>query len=246
MTEGFLARWSRRKREADDGRGTADRPEARQEAGPTVEPAPKREPETEPARAEPGAPAVDVTQLPAIESIGAGTDIRAFLAPGVPAELTRAALRRAWSADPAIRDFIGLVENGWDFNAPDGVPGFGPFEMTEQMRTLVADMIGGSESRSREVRSVASATNMEQTLSPSEQTAAAKSPDGTQRPAADSAGDGDDVKKMPASAPDRSEIFSGQEPTAAQEKDTATQYPRDASRARDVPIRRGGGRALPE
>ena len=37
-------------------------------------------------------------------SITAATDIRAFLAPGVPAELTRAALRRAWTADPAIRD----------------------------------------------------------------------------------------------------------------------------------------------
>jgi hypothetical protein len=39
--------------------------------------------------------------------------------------LTRAALRRAWSADQAIRDFIGLSENSWDFNAPEGVPGFG-------------------------------------------------------------------------------------------------------------------------
>ena len=63
--------------------------------------------------------------LPPIESIGAASDIRPFLAPGVPADLTRAALRRAWSTDPAIRDFIGLSENSWDFNAPDGVPGFG-------------------------------------------------------------------------------------------------------------------------
>ena len=34
----------------------------------------------------------------------AATDVRAFLSPGVPKELARAALRRAWSADPAIRD----------------------------------------------------------------------------------------------------------------------------------------------
>ena len=27
--------------------------------------------------------------------------------------------------DPVIRDFIGLSENSWDFNAPDGIPGFG-------------------------------------------------------------------------------------------------------------------------
>jgi hypothetical protein len=67
----------------------------------------------------------DVANLPSIESIGAGSDIGAFLAADVPAELTLAALRRAWSADPTIRDFLGLAENSWDFDAPGGVPGFG-------------------------------------------------------------------------------------------------------------------------
>ena len=37
---------------------------------------------------------------------------------GVPAELTRAALRRVWAADPTIRDFVGLADYAWDFNAP--------------------------------------------------------------------------------------------------------------------------------
>ena len=67
----------------------------------------------------------DLASLPPIDSIGANTDIAAFLRPGVPMELTRAALRRAWTSDPAIRDFVGLVENGWDFNNPDAVSGFG-------------------------------------------------------------------------------------------------------------------------
>src|ERR1700730_16737421 len=62
--------------------------------------------------------ASSVPQVPSIESIVAESDVRAFLAPGVPPELTRAALRRAWSADPKIRDFIGLSENSWDFNDP--------------------------------------------------------------------------------------------------------------------------------
>jgi hypothetical protein len=66
----------------------------------------------------------DAPSLPPIESIGSGSDIRPFLKPGVPQDLTRAALRRAWAVDPAIRDFIGLSENSWDFNGPDGVPGF--------------------------------------------------------------------------------------------------------------------------
>ena len=65
---------------------------------------------------------LDLANLPPIESIGSGSDIRPFLAPGVPADVTRAALRRAWSTDPAIRDFVGLSEDSWDVNEPDGVP----------------------------------------------------------------------------------------------------------------------------
>jgi hypothetical protein len=42
----------------------------------------------------------------------------------VPLELRSAALRRAWSLDPSIRDFIGPADYAWDYNAPDGVPGF--------------------------------------------------------------------------------------------------------------------------
>ena len=60
---------------------------------------------------------LDAVNMPSIGSIGAASDIRPFLASGVPEDLTRAALRRAWSADPAIRDFIGLSENSWDSNA---------------------------------------------------------------------------------------------------------------------------------
>jgi hypothetical protein len=74
-------------------------------------------------------------KLPPIESIGAGSDIRPFLAFGVPADLTRAALRRAWSTDPTIRDFIGLSENSWDFDAQDGVPGFGSLTRPLMART---------------------------------------------------------------------------------------------------------------
>lgn len=83
----------------------------------------------------------DIASLPAIESINASTDVTAFLRPGVPPELSRAALRRAWSADPAIRDFVGLVENGWDFNDPNAMPGFGPIEPAEAAR-LAVQMLG--------------------------------------------------------------------------------------------------------
>jgi hypothetical protein len=85
----------------------------------------------------------DPASLPPIESISAGTDIRAFLRPGVPAALKGAALRRAWTADPTIRDFIGLSENSWDFNAPDSIPGFGT-QVTEAARRAVFDWMSGS------------------------------------------------------------------------------------------------------
>jgi hypothetical protein len=90
-------------------------------------------------------PLADLTKLPAIESIAAATDIRPFLAPGVPAELTRAALRRAWTADPSIRDFIGLAENQWDFVTPGGAPGFGSLPDTEQIRKMLTKIIGEAE-----------------------------------------------------------------------------------------------------
>ena len=98
-----------------------------------------------PGQSPPTESSFDAANLPPIESIGAASDIRRFLAPRVPADLTRAALRRAWSTDPAIRDFIGLSENSWDFNAQDGVPGFG--SLTPQR---LARMNGEAESSGTE------------------------------------------------------------------------------------------------
>jgi Protein of unknown function (DUF3306) len=62
----------------------------------------------------------------------------------VPAALTRAALRRAWVADPAVRDFVGLADYDWDFNTPGAITGFEPLEMTEELRRRVTEMVGRS------------------------------------------------------------------------------------------------------
>ena len=141
--EGFLSRWSRRKQEATEASpapAQSDRdvdratpPAANESTEPPLSPTPATE------------TPVDLAKLPPIESITSATDIRAFLAPGVPVELTRAALRRAWTMDPAIRDFIGLAENQWDFTAPGGAPGFGPLPDTEQIRRLLARVVGEGE-----------------------------------------------------------------------------------------------------
>jgi hypothetical protein len=123
QNDDFLQRWSRRKQAA-----VADTRKAQEQPAPT--------PAAEGDKA--GAEAFDPATLPPIDSISAISDVRDFLRAGVPAELTRAALRRAWSADPAIRDFIGLAENSWDFTAPDAIPGFGPLNASpEEIRQLV-------------------------------------------------------------------------------------------------------------
>jgi hypothetical protein len=118
--ESFFARWSRRKRDAVARSG--------------VEEPPPSAPETVKSGFPTTGEAPSALSLPPIETVESVSDIKAFLAPGVPPELTRAALRRAWTADPAIRDFIGLSENAWDFNAPDGAPGFGPLDLDEVRR----------------------------------------------------------------------------------------------------------------
>jgi len=82
----------------------------------------------------------DPASLPAIESIVADTDIIAFLRAGVPAELTRAALRKAWTSDPVIREFIGIAENQWDFNDPNSIPGFGPLAPMESGVDVLAQI----------------------------------------------------------------------------------------------------------
>lgn len=127
----FLARWSRRKRAS---KSDAPPPETAEPAGDAAVRSPAAEVEAE----------VDLGSLPSVDSITAGTDITAFLRKGVPQELMRGALRRAWSADPAIRDFVGLAENAWDFNDPNAMPGFGPLDCSPaELVAWVERIIGG-------------------------------------------------------------------------------------------------------
>jgi hypothetical protein len=141
--EGFLARWSRRKRAAQAG---AAAEEAAPEAGPAA-----RAAGTAPAAATPAAPDVppvateepefDLSSLPKIEELTAESDLKPFFAKGVPAALRQAAISRMWSLDPAIRDFVGPADYAWDFNAPGGVPGFG-FDLPEEAKALAKRLLG--------------------------------------------------------------------------------------------------------
>jgi Protein of unknown function (DUF3306) len=137
-SEPFLRRWSRLKRRPAQNRETA-KPERAAEAAPTEAALPAAPAAR--AGAKPAA-TVDLEALPSIDTLTAKSDIRAFLQEGVPAELRAAALRRAWTADPAIRDFIGIAENQWDFTDPAGIPGFGTLAPGEGVGQLVAAALG--------------------------------------------------------------------------------------------------------
>jgi hypothetical protein len=143
--EGFLARWSRRKRDAATDAAEATtriRPE-QAAAGEGAATQSEREAcDDDGDAAEATRRGFDPGSLPAIGSITAETDIRAFLAPGVPPALTSAALRRVWVSDPSIRDFVGLADYAWDFNAQGSMAGFGPLEATDAVRRQVAQLIG--------------------------------------------------------------------------------------------------------
>jgi hypothetical protein len=162
--EDFLQRWSRRKHDAADRRKPSAAAEATEEPAPAI---------PEAATQDASDPPLDLASLPPIETIGAGSDIRAFLAKGVPEDMKRAALRRAWASDPAIRDFIGLSENSWDFNASEAVPGFGPLDGDSIQRLLgrvmgepEADQAKGCRNEAPDVRSQSAAVAAAQEESP--------------------------------------------------------------------------------
>jgi Protein of unknown function (DUF3306) len=127
--EDFLARWSRLKRRnpvvpaSDVEPASAARPAAKGTDDATE-------------------PPFDITKLPKIEDLTSSSDIAAFLKKGVPEELKRLAMRRIWSLDPAIRDFIEVAENQYDWNAVGGVPGFGEIASGTDIQKLLQQAIG--------------------------------------------------------------------------------------------------------
>jgi hypothetical protein len=148
--EPFLARWARRKRDvAKSEAENAARalPEAKQQPdAPQSAAGAKKEIAAEEE-------AFDPASLPPIDSIVSGTDIRAFLAKNVPAELKHAALRRVWIADPTIRDFVGLAENDWDFTKPDSIPGFGELDPGFDVDAMVRRVMGEPDAIQEKVAS---------------------------------------------------------------------------------------------
>ena len=98
--DGFLARWSERKRSA----AATDEHEPSQDTA-------EDETEAELAANRAAAEAID------LETVTAETDFTVFLKKGVPVALRRAALQKLWRLDPLLANLDGL--NDYDLNYAD-------------------------------------------------------------------------------------------------------------------------------
>jgi len=230
--ENFLSRWSRRKRDTANENAQPDKPAA---TGPDkpAEPGPDATPAvagTTPAAA--SAPEIDLTKLPSLDSIGANTDIRVFLQPGVPSALKHAALRRAWSADPAIRDYIGPAEYAWDFTDPKAMPGFGDLGPDVDVKKLVAEVFRGMAPEGESPADTpAPAPSSAQPARLSDKSDAVADIPATKESATAQS-------EQLAAAPEPNELVRHGRNIATQQEDTKVESP-------DVKIRRHGG-AMPE
>lgn len=238
--ENFLSRWARLKRESTEAADAAQAPEVATPDAARPDAAAESAREAEPADGAKAAPSseplFDISKLPPIESITATTDIRAFLAPGVPPDLARAALRRAWVADPTIRDFVGIAENQWDFNDPNAMPGFGSLGPLDDVRRLVAQVIGDPLDQS------------EHATVPTEKTSAVAAPNSDSiaaEPQESAATEGD---LLPSDdAQNLGGVGSSSEPDSAPSAAAQQLNAREQSTASaEVPLRRHHGRALPQ
>lgn len=134
--ESFVARWARLKRQ-----DTAD-----EHAASATAPAELKEPldsaAVDDCGDQTGVDGQVDAPLPSVDDLKPDSDITAFLNKRVPEELRRLAMRRMWTLDPAIRDFIEMAENQYDWNDPNGVPGFGALPAGSDMNALLAQATG--------------------------------------------------------------------------------------------------------
>ena len=249
--DNFLTRWSRRKRTAADEPAPAPVDAEREHGVPETLRAERLADGAAPAPpvdAAPTKPALDLSTLPPIESITAETDIRAFLAPGVPAEMRLAALRRAWAADPKVRDFVGLNDYDFDFHTPGAIPGFGPLAMTDDLRREVLRIVGTLQPEPEPATppmAVAQAAEPAAPMVPAQLPAATEETNAPSSPAASAATD-DAGARLGQPNRDQDEVTGGQAITQRNKEHVAAQQKHSPAEDLHTFARRGHGRALPK
>jgi hypothetical protein len=218
---GFLSRWARRKREA----GLA-------EQTPPVEAA------SDSLAADDISTDAPELPLPSLDDIAPGADLSMFFQKHVPEALRKAALRKLWVTDPAIRDFIEMADYQWDFNNPDSIPGWSSSIGDFDVGKLVGRILGSDGADERDTLPLSGAAT--------ESDRAA----GTAEPI-----DGDDaiVTAEPAAEIGElthSDVISETSRTAANIEETTTDGHGDAADSDSesysyVPVRKRHGGALP-
>jgi hypothetical protein len=147
MSNDFFSRWSKRK--LDEAAAPPEAAPQEAEAAPpsaslNLEAKPPQPPEMQ----EPDAAIApeELAALPDPDELTAGSDITGFLRQGVPLALRNRALRRMWSLDPAIRDYIGDARDyAWDWNTPGGMPVSGPLSATTDVQKILRGLYEPAE-----------------------------------------------------------------------------------------------------
>jgi hypothetical protein len=204
-SDNIFARWSRRKQTVQDSERQA--PPLPEQAGEDAAREVEQAPQVGAAGSEAAPPAVP---LPRLEDITADSDLSAFLREGVPEALKRAALRKSWSLDEAIRNYIGPSENAWDFNTPGAVPGFGPLEAGKAVAEFLSKMGGGETAGPMEV-AAAGASSAAPEENPGLSDAAAEPESATEEPPPDAPPASKKAPDSPDLAGDQAELAAGSE-----------------------------------
>ena len=135
--EGFLGRWSRRKRQVAEADA---RPEAL--APPAELPA-----EVSEASAETQQPEPEMVEPPSLDLIDKDFQLAPWLKQNVPEAWKLAAMRRAWENDPAIAGFENPARDyALDWNTPGGAPGYGPLTESDDVAEMVRGIFGDTPS----------------------------------------------------------------------------------------------------
>jgi Protein of unknown function (DUF3306) len=231
-SEGFLSRWSRRKQEVRE----AERPQPHDLQGePSIETPGLEQAHSAAAPAEEELSAEEIGKLPSLDDLTADMDLSMFLRKGVPEGLRNAALRRMWSLDPKIRDFVCEArEYAYDWNTPGGVPGSGLLPPSDEIARMAARIVGAGD------LDEAPGTGLPEPERPQDAETTMPAPPSEVAPHAReiAADTGGSPTKMPAALPQT----AGREPEAVAVVDPTRA--KDAADGSSAPRRHGGAMPL--
>ncbi|WP_054142987.1 DUF3306 domain-containing protein [Bosea sp. AAP35] len=136
--EGFLGRWSRRKREVAEADARPE-PLAPLAERPAEAPVPAVAPDVQPEPPE----ELELVEPPSLDLIDKDFQLAPWLKQNVPEAWKLAAMRRAWENDPAIAGFENPARDyALDWNTPGGAPGYGPLTESDDVAEMVRGIFG--------------------------------------------------------------------------------------------------------